>query len=156
MKKSCVLNWLIDSVLISGLTCVAIFFEPWLAACFAEISLHLGRPLFWVHSTVLMDFLPHIIVGALLGIIAAWLVRYRKLLLVLLPSVLFVVIYFLYSVFGAVPYHWGQVWWLDLVFVGDWLLLMIASFICGRLVLRRRQPNRGAAGNSRRCWELIG
>jgi hypothetical protein len=141
MKISSIRDWLIDSLLIAGLTYVATLFEPWLAACFGTISVHIGRPLYWVHSTVLVDFLPHIIVGALLGIIAAWLVRHRKLLLVLLPSVLFVVFDFLYASFGPYPYHWGQVWWLDLVFVGDWLLLTTASFICGRFVLRRRQPN---------------
>jgi hypothetical protein len=141
MKKSSIIDWLIDSILIAGLTGVAILLEPWLAACFAMISLHIGRPLFWVHSTVLVDFLPHTIVGALIGTVAAWLVHHRKLSLALLPSVLFVVVYFLYSVFGAVRYDWGQVLWLDLVFVGDWLLLILASFICARVVLRKRQPN---------------
>jgi len=141
MKNSSIRDWLIDSVLIAGLTGVAILFEPWLAAWFIRISLHLGRTLFWIHSTVLGDFLPHIIVGALLGTAAAWLVRHRKLSLVLLPAVLFSVIYFLYSVFGSEPYPWGGVFWLDAVIVGDWLLLVITSFICARFVLRRRQPN---------------
>jgi len=141
MKKSSVKNWLIDSILVAGLTGVGILLEPWLAACFGVISLHIGRTLFWVHSTVLVDFLPHIIVGALLGAAAAWLVRHKRLLLALLPSGLFVVIDFLYSVFGAVPYPWGQVFWLDLVLVGDWLLVVVASIICARFVLRRRQPN---------------
>ena len=140
MKISRIRDWLIDSILVAGLTGVAILFEPWLSACFARISLHVGRPLFWVHSTVLVDFLPHIIVGALLGVITGCLVRHQKLLLTLLPSVLFCVVYFLYSVFGAVSYPWGQVLGLDLVFVGDWLLLILASFICGRVVLRKRQP----------------
>ena len=98
MKKSSIRGRLIDSVLIVGLTSAGILFEPWLAACFARISLHIGRPLFWFHSTLLVDFLPHIIVGALLGAAAACLVRHRKLLLASLPSVLFVLIYFLYSV----------------------------------------------------------
>jgi len=141
MKKSSVRDWLIDSVIIIGLAAASVYLFPLLSALFGILSVHLGRTLFWVHSIMLGDFLPHIIVGALLGIIAAWLVRHRKLLLVLLPSVVFVVFYFLYSVFGAVPYPWGQVLWLDLVWVGDWLLLMIASFICGRFVLRRRQPS---------------
>jgi hypothetical protein len=141
MRKSSIRDWLLDSVLIAGLTGVAIFFLPWLEACLVRISLHLGRTLFRVHSTVFGDFLPHIIVGALLGVIAAWLVRHRKLSLALLPSVLFSVFYFLYFSFGAEPYHWGQVLWLDLVIVSDWLLLLIASFVCARFVLRRRQPN---------------
>jgi uncharacterized membrane protein YeaQ/YmgE (transglycosylase-associated protein family) len=141
MKQSSIRDWLIDSVLIVGLTGLAMFFLPWLSACFVRISLHLGRTLFWVHSTVLGDFLPHIIVGALLGVIAAWLVRHRKLSLALLPSVLFSVFCFVYFSFGAEAYHWGQVFWLDSVIVGDWLLLLIASFVCARFVLRRRQPN---------------
>ena len=141
MKKSRIRDWLLDSVLIAGLTVVAIFFLPWLEACLVRISLHLGRTLFWVHSTVFGDFLPHIIVGALLGVIAAWLVRHRRLSLALLPSVLFSVFYFLYFSFGAEAYHWGQVLWLDLIIVSDWLLLILASLFCARAVLRRRQPN---------------
>ena len=141
MKKSSTRDWLIDSVIIICLAAASVYLLPLVSALFGILSVRLGRTLFWVQSTVLCDFLPHIIIGALLGVIASWLVRHRKLLLLLLPSVLFVAFYFLYSVFGAVPYPWGQVWWLDLRFVGDWLLLMMASFICGRFVLRKRQPN---------------
>lgn len=141
MKKSIIIDWLIDSIVVAGLTGVAVLFEPWLAACFAVISLHIGRPLFWVHSTVLVDSLPHIIVGALIGTAAASLIRHRRLLVALLPAMLFVVIYLLYSFFGAVTYHWSQVLWLDLVFAGDWLLLILASLICARLVLRKRRPH---------------
>jgi len=141
MKKSSTRDWLIDSVVIIGLAAASVYLLPLVTALFGILSIRLGRTLFWVHSIILCDFLPHIIVGAMLGIIAAWLVRHRKLSVVLLPSVFFVVFDSLYSVFGAVTYPWGKVWWFDLAFVGDWLLLMIASFLCGRFVLRRRHPN---------------
>jgi hypothetical protein len=140
MKTSSIRDWLIDSVVIAGLTVVAIFFLPLLSACFGLISLYLGRTLFWVHFTVLDEFLPHIIVGALLGSVTAWLVRHRSLSLAVLPSVLFSLFYFLNSVFGAEPYSWGRVFWLDSIFAGDWLIMVIASIICAGFVLRRRQP----------------
>lgn len=141
MKHSSIKDWLIDSVIILGLAGAAVYLLPLVSALFGLLDIRLGRTLFWVHSTILGDFLPHIIVGALLGTVAGWLVRHRKLSLASLPSVLFVVFYFLYSSFGPYPYHWGQVFWLDLRLVGDWLLLLIASLICARFVLRRRQPN---------------
>ncbi|MGA9451380.1 MAG: hypothetical protein WBW41_08565, partial [Verrucomicrobiia bacterium] len=100
MKYSSIKDWLIDSVIILGLAGTAVFLLPLVSALFGILDVRLGRTLFWVHSTILGDFLPHIIVGALLGTVAGWLVRHRKLSLVLLPSVLFVVFDSLYSVFG--------------------------------------------------------
>ena len=141
MKKSSIGDWLIDSVIIIGLAAASVYLLPLLSALFGILSVRIGRTLFWVQSTILCDFLPHIIVGASLGTVAGWLVRHRKLSIASLPSVLFVAFYFLYSSFGPYPYPWGQVFWLDLRLVGDWLLLLVASFVCARFVLRRRQPN---------------
>ena len=137
MKSPNARGRLMDLVLVVSLTVVAVFFLPSLSAWCAAVSLHLGRTLFWVHSIALGHLLPHLVIGGLLGFIAACLVRHRKLSVALLPSVLLCLFYVLYLSFGPYPYPWGQSR-QDLVLIASWLLLVITSFLCARWILGRR------------------
>jgi hypothetical protein len=137
MKNTSTKNCLIDSLIVGCLTCVAVFVLPLVSAWFVTISLHLGRTLFWVHSIALSDLLPHAIIGCLLGLVTALLVRHRKLSVALLPAVLICIFYVFYLSFGSDPYHWGQSWH-DFVLVGSWLLLIVVSLFCARFVFQRR------------------
>jgi hypothetical protein len=91
MNNSNTNAWLIDSSVVVGLTGIAVFFLPWVSACCAALSLHLGRTR--VLLAAVGDLLPHLIVGCFLGLVAAWLIRHRKLSLALLPSILVCVFY---------------------------------------------------------------
>ena len=140
MKNPSTKVWLIDSGIVAGLTGVAILLLPLVSAWCAALSLHLGRTLFQIHSVAVGDALPHVMIGCFLGLAAAWLIRHRNLFLALLPPVLVCAFYMLYLSFGPYPHSWGQSWH-DFVLVFDWLLLVAASFLCARLILRRREPN---------------
>ena len=137
MKTPSTKDWLIDSLVVVCLTSVAVFLLPLVSAWFVGISLHLGRTLFWVHSIALGDFLPHIIIGCMLGLVTAWFIRHRALSVALLPAVLLCIFYVLYFSFGPEPYSWGQSRH-DFVIICSWLLLIIAALFCARLVLQRR------------------
>ena len=142
MKTSNTKDWVIDSLIIACLVSITAFFLPLVSAWFATISLHLGRTLFWLHLIVLGDLLPHIIIGCLLGLATAWLIRHRKLSIAMLPSVLFCIFYFCYLSFGTEPYYWGRVIWLDLVILSDWCLLLVTTFVSAQFVLKKRpQPS---------------
>lgn len=141
MKIANIKNWVIDSLIIGSLAWITTFILPLVSAGFTVISLHIGRTLFWVHSILLGDWLPHIIVGCLLGLVAGRLIRHRKLSIAMLPSVLYCIFFFCDMSFGAEPYPWGQVIWLDLVIVSEWLLLLAASLVCARIVLKKRLPS---------------
>ena len=137
MKNPNTKDWLIDSLIVVCLTGIAVFLLPLVSAWFVGISLHLGRTLYWVHSIALGDLLPHIIIGCLLGLVTAWLIRHRTLSVASLPAVLFCIFYGLYFSFGPEPYSWGQSR-RDSVLVCSWLLLIIASLFCARFILQRR------------------
>ena len=137
MKNPRTRDWLMDSLIVSCLTGIAIYLLPVVSAWFVAISLRLGRSLFWVHSIALGDLLPHIIVGGVLGLLTAWLIRRRALSVALLPAVLLCTFYGLYFSLGSYPHSWGY-GRHDLVLVCSWLLLIIASLFCARFVLQRR------------------
>jgi hypothetical protein len=140
MKNSSIKDWLIDSVIIIGLAVAAVYLLPLLSACIDALSLHFGRTLFWVRFIALDNLLPYIIIGSLLGLVAGWLIRHRRLALASLPSVLLCMFYVLYMSFGPIRYPWGQSW-MDWVIVGSWLFLIAASLLSAWLILRKRQPN---------------
>jgi hypothetical protein len=140
MKSSSTKDWLIDSCIVVGLSGIAAFLLPLVSAWCDALSLHLGRTLFQIHSVAVGDLLPHVVIGFFLGFAAAWFIRHRWLSLALLPSVLICAFYALYLSFGPYPYPWGQSRH-DFVLVVGWVLLVTASFLCARLVLRRREPN---------------
>jgi hypothetical protein len=140
MKSSSIKDWLIDSVIIIGLAVAAVYLLPLLSACIDALSLHFGRTLFWVRFIALDNLLPPVVIGSLLGLAAAWLIRHRKLYIACLPAVAVSAFYALYSVFGPVqiPWSWS---WFDFVIIGGWLLLIAASLLCAWFILRKRQPN---------------
>ncbi len=138
MKSSSTRDWLIDSVIIMILAGIAVFMLPLLSAWFSALSLRLGRTLFWVHSIALDDLLPHVMVGSLLGLATAWLIRHPKLWLAILPTALLCLFYGLYFSFGSTPYPWGHSRF-DFVMIGSWMLLVAAALFSGRVVLKRRQ-----------------
>lgn len=138
MKNPKINDWLTDSVTITGLTVATVYLLPRLSALLGMDLFHPALPLFWVRWLT-AQLLPYLIVGSLLGLAAGWLIRHRRLSLALLPPVLVGVIYLLYLTFAAEPYPWGNVLWVDLLIAGDGLLMLVAAFVCARLVLRRRQ-----------------
>jgi hypothetical protein len=138
MKSLCIKDWLIDSAIIAVFAGVAVLALPLFAALFVTLSLQLGRTLFWVHSIALGDFLPHIIVGSLLGFATARFIRHGKLWLALMPAFLFCLVYGFYFCFGSTPYPWGKTW-LDFVIISNWFLLVAAALLCARMVLKRRR-----------------
>jgi len=142
MKTTKAMDSLIDAVLVIGLAGLAAnFLLPLVSAWCATLSLHFGRTLFWVHSVALGDVAPHILTGIVLGVVTASLIRHRRLSLALLPSILLCVFYVFFLSFGPYPHPWGAVFSRDIVLVADWLLLIAASLLCARLILRRRQAN---------------
>jgi len=147
MKNSATKDWLIDGVVILALAGVSVFVLPMVSACCATLSLHVGRRPLLLVLMALDNLLPSILVGAALGIIAAALLRHRRLALALLPAVFLCLFYVSYDFFG--PYPLGRSWF-DIVFVGSRLLLVAASLLCARVVLRRRQPNKASEPTSLR------
>lgn len=134
--------WLIDSLIVLGLAGIAVFLLPWVDGWFCALSLYLGRKLFWLHSVVLVHFLPHVIIGCFLGFTAACIIRHRRLWVAVLPSTLLCVFYLLYQTFGPYPYPWSGGRY-DFVIVVSWLILILASLVCARFGLRRRQSGTG-------------
>lgn len=128
--------WLIDSLIVLGLAGISVFLLPWVEGWFGALSLHLGRKLFWFRFVVLGLFLPYVVFGCFLGFTTARLIRHRRLFLAVLPSVLLGEFFLLFLTFGPYPCPWRGVWY-DFVIVVSWLLLILASLLCARFVLRR-------------------
>jgi hypothetical protein len=148
-------DWLIDVLIVGLAATTAILVLPLVIAWCIPLSLYLGQTLFWVHHIAFCDFLPHMLTGSALGAGTALLIQHRKLSVALLPSILLCLFYALYFTFGPYPRAWGAVLWLDMVLFVDWLLLISASLLCGRLVLRWCE-GQAAARNSRRTEQLTG
>lgn len=132
-------DWLVDSLIVLGLAGISIFLLPWVEGWFGALSLHLGRlgrKLFWFRFVVLGRFLPYVIFGCVLGFAAAGVIRHHRLLVAVLPSILLSEFYLLFLTFGPYPYPWSGAKY-DFVIVVSWLLLILASLLCARFVLRR-------------------
>ena len=136
MKNPSVRDWLIDFVVVVCLPAVAVFLLPLFTAWFTPTSLRFGQIAFFAVG----QLLPHTVIGCSLGVVAARLIRHRTVYVALLPSVLVCGFYVLYLSFGPIAYHWAQSRY-DFVLIASWLLLVTASFLCARFILRRRQPN---------------
>jgi hypothetical protein len=124
-------------MIVMGLASVGVFILPLVASWGVAFSLGLGRMLYWVHSIALGDFLPNVIVGAVMGSTAACFIRNQKLWIASSPALLLCVFYGLYYSFNANPYPWGS--WYDFVVIGSWLVLVSAAVFCAQVILKRRQ-----------------
>jgi hypothetical protein len=149
MKTSSLIDWLIDSLVIIGLAGIGVYILPlWSpndpnGLLNKHLANHVGPTLYWVLWLTL--YLIHfVIIGCLLGSAASWLTRHRKLFIASLPSVLICLYYVIFKHFQhgfwLVPNAWGW-FWIHFVLTGRWFLLVAASLICARFILRRRQPN---------------
>src|ERR1700683_4315516 len=78
-RRSRIGDWLIDSVIVITFAGISAFLLPLVTAWCIALSLHLGRTWYWVHSIALGDFLPNVILGSILGLATARLIRHRKL-----------------------------------------------------------------------------
>ena len=137
MRKADVGDWLVDAAVVVGLVGVAVFLLPLASAVFVGISLQLDQTLYWVHSIVLGYLLPSVLIGSLLGLTVARIIRHRKLVVALLPSVLLCLFYLLYYSFGPDRLAWGRTW-VSLVIIASWLLLILTSGLCATWTLHRR------------------
>ena len=158
MKNPSTKNWLIDSLIVGCITGIAVFLLPLVLDCSNVISEHLrhslysGHSLFWVHtflwiqSFALGELLSYVIVGCMLGLATAWLIRHRKLALASLPAILLCIFYFLFFSFVGEHHSRGQLR-PDVVLVCNWLLLVIASLFCARFCFTEnvRPNNMGGA-----------
>jgi hypothetical protein len=145
MKNPSTKVWLIDSLIIGCITGIAVFLLPLVLYLFDASSMYLrhrlyaGHTLFWVHmlfwiqSFALGDLLCHVIVGCMLGLVTAWLIRHRTVALASLPTILLCIFYILFFSLGN-----RELLRPDVVVVRNWLLLIIASLFCARFVLHRR------------------
>ena len=113
-----------------------------LAGLGAALSLRLGRTYYLALGIVLGNLLPSVIVGSLQGIGAAWFIRHRKLSLAMLPAILCCLFLALYFTIMPMPDFMGGLLF-DMVIMSSLLLLLVASFLCARFVLRRREKNLG-------------
>ena len=147
MRYSSTRDWLIDSIIIIGLSVVAVYLLPFISYVFAFQH---SRTLFWVQFVAFDYLVPYLVTCSLVALVAAWLIRHRRLLLASLPSVLLCAFYFIYLTFGPFGYSWGHTW-IDFVLVSSWLLSIGASALCAWFILRRRQPNK-----SRGCVKTPG
>lgn len=138
MKNPSLKDWLIDIVVVVGMGSVAVFWLPLVAAWCIMFSSLLGRTSVSVHSIVLGDLLPHVLIGCFLGYVTAWFVRHQKVVVAISPSVILSTFYLFYNSLGPLPYPWSRSW-LDVVLVADELLLIAASWMCAWYVLKRRQ-----------------
>jgi hypothetical protein len=125
--KSGIKQWLFDIALIVTLTGVAAFLLPVAAALSAEIL-----------SMRLAYFVPHIVVGCLLGVLTSLAIRHKFVWVAILPAILLLVITVAWLCFGS-HYSWGKSR-QDLVFIGSWFLLVCTNAICARFVLKYRAP----------------
>jgi predicted branched-subunit amino acid permease len=150
MKSPSTRDWLIDSVIIIGLAGIGVYILPlWSpndpnGLLNKHLANHVGPTLYWFLWLTL--YLIHFaIIGCLLGSAAGWLTRHRELSIASLPSVLLCLFYVIVKRFKhgfwGVPNFLGW-FWIHFFIIGRWFLLIAASLICARFILRRRQPNK--------------
>lgn len=132
------LDWVMIVIIASVGVLVFPLFAAWFGAIYLRFAAFAPKSI-WV-NLAFCETLPSVLWGVVLGACAAGILRHRSVLMAILPSIIVCVFNIVYEYVIPAPYLSLKRWsWINGVFIGNWLSIVLVSFVSARFVLHKRR-----------------